>query len=398
MYKLRLLPISLFCILFCLLVYADEIQIAGVVDSVRKDGFITITCETELTESEYSVYDSNNFLLGKISSHEKIGVKGKAFRYIAVFKPGLNTRAELLRPGLYIRIVSKEQGFNRALVPDQFQHKTEYRERITSPVDGREMVLVAEGKFFLGSSFGDTDESPEQEIYLPDFYIDIYEVSNSDYKAYIDSTGSTVPESWNGKCGKDGTFADVYFSNLPVIVSYHEAVKYARWTGKRLPDEKEWEKAARSPSGIDKPGQLAVYTWGYGFRNGMANTGEFWDDESTGENLKFIIKQKYNLDIISKGYIPVNIYEPAAASYYGCVNMDGNAQEWTDSWYKPYQNNYNHDKRFGTQYKVIRGGAWFTTRKEARVTDRKIGGSPDLHTDRIAGFRCVRNAAPGDRK
>jgi formylglycine-generating enzyme required for sulfatase activity len=78
--------------------------------------------------------------------------------------------------------------------------------------------------------------------------------------------------------------------------------------------------------------------------------------------------------------------------------MDGNAQEWTDSWYRAYENNYTKDKKYGTQYKVIRGGAWFTTRKEARVTDRKIGGIPDLYTDRIAGFRCVRNAAPGDRK
>lgn len=383
---------------FCLLLYSGDFMVAGVIDSVRKDGYITVTCDAELAGTDYSVYISNNVKLGRITSPEKIETTGRGNRYIAVFIPDANAQTSLLRPGLQVVIISPEKAFDKDLVPEQFQHKTEYRQRIITPVDGREMVLVSEGKFMFGSSYGDSDETPEQEIYLPDFYIDIYEVSNADYKAYLDSTGAGIPAGWKNKCARDGSFVDIYFSSLPVIVSYHEAVKYARWAGKRLPDEKEWEKAARSPSGIDKPGQVSVYTWGYSFRDGISNTAEFWTDETTGANLKLTIRQRFNLNELVKGYIPVNIYEPAAVSYYGCVHMDGNAQEWTDSWYRPYENNYNKDKRYGTQYKVIRGGAWFTTRKESRVTDRKIGGIPDLYTDRIAGFRCVKNAAPGDRK
>ena len=398
MYKMRFIFISLILLIFSLFLYSKEIKVAGVIDTVRKDGFITIICESELTDTEYVVYNGSEILLGSIKSAERINITGGRFRYMAVFTAGVNVPVSLLRPGLHIVIVSPERSFDKALVPEQFRHKTEYRERIFSPVDGREMALVGEGKFLMGSSYGDTDESPEQEIYLPDYYIDIFEVSNADYKAYADSTGAKVPSDWKAKCNRDGSFTDIYFSSLPVVVSYHEAVKYARWAGKRLPDEKEWEKAARSPSGVDKPGQLSVYTWGYSFRDGISNTGEFWIDDKTGENLKFTVSRKFNLQAIVKGYLPVNVYEPAAVSYYGCVNMDGNAQEWTDSWYRPYENNYSKDKKFGTQYKVIRGGAWFTTRKEARVTDRKIGGIPDLYTDRIAGFRCVRNAAPCDRK
>lgn len=398
MYKISFAFISLLLVVFCLILYSKDMQVAGVIDSVRKDGFITIICDSELAVTEYQVYNDGKLLLGTIKSPEKIGITGSNFRYMALFTAADNSLASLLRPGLQIVIVNPDRAFDKALVPEQFQHKTEYRERIISRVDGREMALVAEGKFFLGSSYGDSDESPEQQVYLPDYYIDIYEVSNADYKAFTDSTGTKIPADWKGKVSRDGAFTDTYYGSLPVIVSYHEAVKYARWTGKRLPDEKEWEKAARFPAVIDKPGQLSVYTWGYSFRDGISNTSEFWIDENTGENLKLTVKQRYNLQSLIKGYIPVNVYEPAAVSYYGCVHMDGNAQEWTESWYRAYENNYAKDKKFGTQYKVIRGGAWFTTRKEARVTDRKIGGIPDLYTDRIAGFRCVRNTAPGDRK
>lgn len=398
MYKMRIFISSLLPVVFCLLLYSKDIQVAGVIDSVRKDGFITIICDAELSGTEYTVYNGNQVFIGKISSPEKIDNQDGRFRYIAVFSPDTTSGQQLLRPGLHIVIVSPERDFDKALVPEQFRHKTEYRERITTPVDGREMTLIPEGKFLLGSSYGDSDETPEQEIFLPDYYIDIYEVSNSDYKAYTDSTGNRIPDYWKGNYGRDGSFTDIYFSSLPVIVSYYEAAGYARWAGKRLPDEKEWEKAARSPAGIDKSGQNSVYTWGYVFRDGISNTGELWVDEKTGENLKLTIRQKYNLQALTKGYIPVRIYEPSALSFYGCVHMDGNAQEWTGSWYGPYDNNNSKDKKFGKQYKVIRGGAWFTTRKEARVTDRKIGGIPDLHKDRIAGFRCVRNVTPTDRK
>ena len=77
--------------------------------------------------------------------------------------------------------------------------------------------------------------------------------------------------------------------------------------------------------------------------------------------------------------------------------MDGNASEWTSSWYNGYENSRKSSKKYGTQYKVIKGGSYNLGRNEARVTDRKIGGIPDLYRDRISGIRCVKDITDNDR-
>ncbi len=384
--------------LICISVYSEERIIMGTIDSVRNDGYVTITCDNPLTEAEYRVLNGDEVLIGWIYAPEKLQGSKSGLRYIARFRKDEKVSGSLLRGGVRIILRPAEKEIDRNFIANKYNEKNVYRERIITPVDGREMALVPEGRFFMGSDHGDRDESPEHEEYLPDFYIDVYEVSNSDYKAYADSEGLKYPDYWKEAYDRSGAFTDTWFSRLPVIVTYHEAKKYAAWAGKRLPDEKEWEKAARYPSSLDKAGQFTVYTWGYEFREGISNTEEFWADEKTGENLKVTIKQRYGISILQKGYLPVDIYEPVAVSFYGCVNLDGNAQEWTESWYANYEGNSVKDKKYGKQFKVIRGGAYFTTGREARVTDRKIGGVPDLYTDRIAGFRCVRNATDRDKK
>jgi formylglycine-generating enzyme required for sulfatase activity len=60
--------------------------------------------------------------------------------------------------------------------------------------------------------------------------------------------------------------------------------------------------------------------------------------------------------------------------------------------------NNKNNKKFGEQYKVIRGGSFFLPKNDSRITDRKTGGIPDLYKDRIAGFRCVKNVAENDKK
>jgi len=184
-----------------------------------------------------------------------------------------------------------------------------------------------------------------------------------------------------------------------VIATYHEAAGYSLWAGKRLPTEIEWEKAARVPASMENPGKKgALYSWGSGFKEGIANTEELWQTEQTGENLKKLISEKYQSGAPVKGYIPVDMYEKESLSYYGAAHLDGNAMEWTDSWYLPYKGNRRSSKKFGNQYKVIRGGAFFLSKDDARITNRKTGGMPDLYKDRIAGFRCVKNIAESDKK
>ena len=78
--------------------------------------------------------------------------------------------------------------------------------------------------------------------------------------------------------------------------------------------------------------------------------------------------------------------------------MAGNAPEWTDSWYAPYEGSSAKNSKYGKKYKVIRGGAWYSTRERLRITARETGGSPNLDEDVIAGFRCVKEPAEQDRR
>jgi formylglycine-generating enzyme required for sulfatase activity len=163
------------------------------------------------------------------------------------------------------------------------------------------MVLVPAGTFLLGSTKADasaeSDEMPQRVVDLPAFYIDQFEVSNIEYKRFVDATGYRPPPHW-----KDGTYeegADWY----PVMeVSFWEATAYARWAKKRLPTEAEWEKAARGTDG-------RRYPWG----------DDFQEDKSN----------------VTRAYAPINAHL-GGASPYGAVNMSGNVAEWTSSVYEPY--------------------------------------------------------------
>ncbi|MFQ5600865.1 MAG: formylglycine-generating enzyme family protein [Candidatus Krumholzibacteriia bacterium] len=163
------------------------------------------------------------------------------------------------------------------------------------------MILIPAGEFKMGSSsedrFADSDEKPQRIVHLPAFYIDQFEISNLDYKRFIDAVGYPPPPGW-----KDGNYAEGA-DFFPVYdVSWWEAAAYARWAGKRLPTEAEWEKAARGTDGRRFP-------WGNESSDDMANSGP--------------------------GYAPINAFLEGA-SVYGVVNMAGNVAEWTSSVYEPY--------------------------------------------------------------
>ena len=95
--------------------------------------------------------------------------------------------------------------------------------------------------------------------------------------------------------------------------------------------------------------------------------------------------------------LPVKSFK-RGKSPYGVVNMSGNAMEWTTSWYLPYSGNNMVNKNLGTQYRVLRGGAWCSNRRGIKVTARDIGGISNFSKDYIAGFRCLKDISPLDSK
>ena len=225
--------------------------------------------------------------------------------------------------------------------------------------DPLNMIHIPAGHFKMGSSSNESKhpaEYPKHLVYLDDFSIDKYPVTNSDYKEYVDATGAPEPLAWvNDKFN---------FADYPVTgISWEEAQSYANWKGKRLPTEAQWEKAARGPEGKGR-----LYPWG---------------DEFIGDNA--------NVDLRSSHVTSIKEFEHAH-SYYGCVDMIGNACEWVSDWYSPQyysiEEEYTNPKgpKSGDK-KVLKGGCYNTFKKQCRAAVR-IPEDPKKRVTYI-GFRCA---------
>jgi len=201
------------------------------------------------------------------------------------------------------------------------------------------MVYVPAGNFIMGSEYGDPDERPVHIAFTEAFFIDKYEVSYAEFAEF--DPDFVVPE---------GT------ENNAVIVTWEQANAYANWAGKRLPTEKEWEKAARGTDG-------RIFPWG----NTFDNTFVIWD-------------QRY----------PRGSAIAKPESPYGCYDMAGSVWEWTADWYIPYPGNDVPMEQYGEKYKVMRGGSNFNNYSFYRTTQRYY--VPPNTTGRYyVGFRCVKD-------
>jgi iron(II)-dependent oxidoreductase len=263
-------------------------------------------------------------------------------------------------------------------------------------------VLVPGGPFTMGTStdpWALDNERPAHVVEVAAFMIDTAAVTNGEYAAFVDaggyddprwwteegwahrvSAGLVAPQFWQRDAS--GTWYRRRFGRVepvpadePVVhVCFHEAQAYARWAGKRLPTEAEWEKAARFDP---VTGRSRRYPWG--------------DEEPTPEHAN--LDQRHLQPAAAGAY-------PAGASALGVQQLIGDVWEWTSSGWHPYPGfevfPYPEYSQvfFGGDYRVLRGGSFGTSPAAIRGTFRNW--DHPIRRQIFAGFRCARDARLDD--
>ena len=233
--------------------------------------------------------------------------------------------------------------------------------------DNPEMVYFPEGEFEMGSreGTGKKNEHPKHKVYLNAFYLDKFEVTFSDFEAYLESNLSKHPTitGWIDRKARPDML------NKPIFgLQWKRCRNYCAWRGKRIPTEAEWERAAKGTEDRE-------YPWGNEEPdNTRANFG----------NCCFVQKGKV-LTIIGsykKGFTPD-----------GIADLGGNVAEWVSDWYdkkyyekSPYKNPQGPEKG---KYHVIRGGAWNSLPMSLRTSSRY--GDSDAKDYYGIGCRCAKD-------
>ena len=242
----------------------------------------------------------------------------------------------------------------------------------------KEMILVPGGEYQMGSK--QSYAAPEHTVYVDAFYIDAFEVTNAQFKKFIDANpewrkGNIDRKYHNGRYLRfwDGDNYPEGKGNHPVVyVSWYAAMAYASWVGKRLPTEAEWEKAARAGVVGER------YVWGDARDPNRSNYGYY--DTNT---------------------LPVGSYLPNA---FGLYDMGGNVwelclDEYDKDYYKdsPKENPLCGDMGMDvllvdfldvSTRRVSRGGSW-NSPGPTQTADR--GKGLPSNTNSWLGFRCVRD-------
>ena len=224
------------------------------------------------------------------------------------------------------------------------------------------MALIPSGTYMMGKdSKQGADFSPAHKVSVDSFYIDVHEVTNSEYYKFCKETGHRLPEFWNMDIFHSGE----NYPDHPVVgVSWFDARKYAKWAGKRLPTEAEWEYAARG-----------------GLHNNEFPNGNEWlvplrRNDSVGNWVNLTVE--------------VASFEPNA---YGLYDMGGNVWEWVaDRYSETYYSVSEHHNPKGPESgsnRVIRSGSWHSGKMCKKVYFRK--GLISSWCDFAVGFRCVKD-------
>lgn len=305
------------------------------------------------------------------------------------------------------------------------------------------MVMVPGGAFIMGSNHAE-DEKPEHKVVLSSFYIDKTEVSVENFAGFVNSGGYVTQAEKDGYCwgylkgeknfikinganwrnplGREVSYEKIK-KNPVVCVNWDDAISYARWVGKRLPTEAEWEYAARSGGKnhvmalTDHFSRKPEHT-----EQGLHNQRHVEDSESKhrsyGEhdykepkytlsrdkgrgNMSFVPANIWQgiwpiKNMLEDGYFytaPIASFKPNAL---GIFDMIGNVWEWTNDWYGRdyYGISEKVDPKGPAQgeKKVARGGSWFCSLNYCGAfSSHYRGASPKTRAFNNVGFRCAKD-------
>ncbi|SEO89527.1 formylglycine-generating enzyme family protein [Actinacidiphila rubida] len=247
------------------------------------------------------------------------------------------------------------------------------------------------------------DESPQHPVDVGGFWLDRHPVTNAAYARFTEATGYRTAAE---ERGAGAVYADSYWQMLPgaswrhpggphdsvtertdhpvVHVDHADATAYARWAGKRLPTEAEWEYAAHGP-------QWRPWPWGStwdparavcaGYQGSpiddLAGWGDWW-------------KGHFAEHGTVPGTAPIGARSPAGDSPFGVGEMAGNVSEWTAAPYRLYDPARSYDPMYHAavgRYITVRGGGWMHLRHQCRTTER-FAAAPG-YSNHTLGFRCA---------
>jgi len=224
------------------------------------------------------------------------------------------------------------------------------------------MVFVQGGTFLMGDEAGDEYERPAHTVTVESFFLDETEVTREAYATFLAATGRKAPSGWRDRVPPEGT------SKYPVTgVTWDDADAYAKWAGKRLPTEAEWEYAARGTDGRQ-------YAWGDDWKSEHANA--------------FTSSASRLTDVGSY---------PEGRSPFGALDMCGNAWEWTASRLEPYPNGKLPTPPAKNEM-IIRGGCWKSDGSQATTTYRWGWLARGARDYSDTGFRCAKDGPRLDRE
>lgn len=237
-----------------------------------------------------------------------------------------------------------------------------------------DMIVIKGGEFFRGSNDGNRDETPRHQITLSSYAIDIHPVTNEQFVRFLEAMGGEKDTNHNDiirmrdsrikRSGGKLSIESGYAKHPVVGVTWYGAIAYAKWIGKRLPTEAEWEVAARG-----------------GRESSLYPTGE--DIEKTQANF-------FSSDTIS-----VMSYAPNG---YGLYDMAGNVYEWCYDWYGynfyelSIQEPDNPNGPLQGVYRVLRGGCWKSLKEDLRCSRRHRNNPGTVNG--TYGFRCAADVQP----